>query len=74
MQANAQVILSTASTWSQYIANRVAVIQKFSLHSLWHDVRSGDNPAEIISQCARPRQLDHLWWNGTKLLIESQEK
>lgn len=54
----------------QYVANRIATIQKYSPPGDWRHVRSNDNPADIVSRGATAHQLldSHLWWHGPPFL------
>ncbi|UYV84373.1 hypothetical protein LAZ67_X001963 [Cordylochernes scorpioides] len=45
--------------WKPFVGNRIAEVQRLTLHSSWHYVISKDNPAECASR-VRKCHLDHL--------------
>lgn len=49
-----------------FVKRRVTDILKTSSKEQWRHVRTGENPADIISRGATPHQLmeSSLWWNG----------
>ncbi|XP_053698608.1 uncharacterized protein LOC128745559 [Sabethes cyaneus] len=64
-------INSPPTKWKVYVSNRVAEIQRLSQGSQWRHVSTTDNPADIISRGAEPKQLLHasLWWHGPSFLL-----
>lgn len=61
---------SPSSKWKTFVAHRVGEIHEFSAASEWAHVKSGDNPADILSRGSSPAQLrqNQLWWEGPKWL------
>ncbi|XP_058817756.1 uncharacterized protein LOC131681067 [Topomyia yanbarensis] len=53
-----------------FVRNRVAEIQRTTGNFKWCYVRSGSNPADVVSRGQLPEQLlkNELWWNGPVLL------
>ncbi|XP_055714211.1 uncharacterized protein LOC129808457 [Phlebotomus papatasi] len=53
-----------------FVKRRVADILKTSSKEQWRHVRTGENPADLISRGATPHQLmeSGLWWNGPEWL------
>ncbi|XP_037822286.1 uncharacterized protein LOC119610934 [Lucilia sericata] len=62
------------SSWTVYVANRVAEIQRHSNYFQWKYVPSALNPADCASRGIFPHQLVEceIWWNGPKFLYEPQ--
>ena len=60
--------------WKAFVSNRVAEIQELGEHSSWRHVRSGDNPADIVSRGLEPKVLNNcqIWWHGPPWLIKSE--
>lgn len=50
----------------QFVANRVASIQKRTDLKCWRYVNTKENPADLLSRGARPSELgsNKLWWHG----------
>lgn len=70
-------IKSEPQKWKIFIANRVAEIQELTDINEWYHVRSGDNPADLVSRGVEPNTLrdSSLWWLGPPwLLLSSAEK
>lgn len=59
-----------------FVANRVKEIQTYTEPTRWNHVRSEQNPADLISRGAPPKELvnNKLWWNGPDWLILPQEQ
>ncbi|KAB0797907.1 hypothetical protein PPYR_09115 [Photinus pyralis] len=59
-------IKSNSMNFQVFVANRIAEIQKFSNPLDWYHVKSGDNPADIISRGLNPEMLvnNTFWWEG----------
>ncbi|XP_036144286.1 uncharacterized protein LOC118646100 [Monomorium pharaonis] len=70
-------IRSTPRKWQTFVANRISEIHDKSSPSDWHHVKSGDNPADLISRGATPEQLmqNNSWWKAPWLVddVESWE-
>ncbi|XP_055589857.1 uncharacterized protein LOC129742036 [Uranotaenia lowii] len=66
---------ATPSTWSTYVANRVAKIQNLTEGCEWRHVPGSDNPADLISRGITPDELmyNRLWWNGPPWLEKEAE-
>lgn len=66
---------SNSSNWKTFVAHRVGEIQQISDPNRWHHVKSGDNPADLISRGLSPTQLlkASLWWNGPDWLSLSND-
>lgn len=54
----------------QYVARRIAEIQKLTKECHWKYVNTKHNPADIVSRGAFPSQIvnSSLWWNGPDFL------
>ncbi|XP_062541424.1 uncharacterized protein LOC134209454 [Armigeres subalbatus] len=61
-----QWIKAVPSTWTTFVANRVAKIQGLSEKRIWRHVSGNLNPADLISRGVKPDQLKgcSLWWKG----------
>ncbi|GFR22000.1 integrase catalytic domain-containing protein [Trichonephila clavata] len=52
-----------------FVANRVSLIQELTETFSWHNVKTKENPADLISRGATKLQLqDELWWTGPSVL------
>lgn len=49
-----------------FVAHRVGEIQELSSVENWNHVATNENPADLISRGATPKELisSQLWWNG----------
>ncbi|XP_055690674.1 uncharacterized protein LOC129795249 [Lutzomyia longipalpis] len=65
-------INSPPKDWKIFVSNRVRDIQNISDVKKWRHVPSTENPADIISRGATPKQLadSQLWWNGPTWLSQ----
>ncbi|UYV82256.1 hypothetical protein LAZ67_21001470 [Cordylochernes scorpioides] len=65
-------IKSESRHWKPFVGNRIAEVQRLTLHSSWHYVISKDNPADCASRGITPSELvDHsLWWRGPTWLSD----
>ncbi|UYV62920.1 hypothetical protein LAZ67_2002452 [Cordylochernes scorpioides] len=65
-------IKSESRHWKPFVGNRIAEIQRLTLHSSWHYVISKNNPADCASRGITPSELvDHsLWWRGPTWLSD----
>lgn len=65
-------IRKSPSSWTVYVANRVAEIQRLSSPSDWSYVPTGINPADCASRGIFPQDLleNHNWWNGPEFLYK----
>lgn len=63
-------ILDEPYKWKPFVGNRVAEVQELTNKHDWRHIRSGDNPADIISRGINPHELmdSTLWWFGPKWL------
>ncbi|XP_023309862.1 uncharacterized protein LOC111691384 [Anoplophora glabripennis] len=57
-----------------FVANRVTQIQNLTKSCIWRHVRSGDNPADLLSRGIDPNQLcdSNIWWQGPNWLCENE--
>lgn len=64
-------IAASPHKWQTFVANRTAAIQENSENANWKFIPGSENPADIISRGADPRDLTQckLWWNGPAWLI-----
>lgn len=62
----------TPNQLKTFVAHRVSDIISLTSVSDWHHIRSGDNPADIVSRGASVNQLAscQLWWNGPRWLVQ----
>lgn len=69
-------ITSESKRWTTFVANRVGEIQKLTDIGDWRHVVSEENPSDILSRGATPRQLinSHLWWQGPSWLLKSSDE
>ncbi|XP_075159013.1 uncharacterized protein LOC142232177 [Haematobia irritans] len=67
-------IRKSPSTWSVYVSNRGAEIQRFSNPNDWRYVPSVLNPADCASRGVPPEDLVsyEMWWNGPQFLYRDQ--
>ncbi|UYV61264.1 hypothetical protein LAZ67_1004155, partial [Cordylochernes scorpioides] len=65
-------IKSESRHWKPFVGNRIAEIQRLTLHSSWHYVISKNNSADCASRGITPSELvDHsLWWRGPTWLSD----
>ena len=67
---DSQIVLSWLAAdpgnWKTFVANRVSEIQQLTNNCHWNHVKSSENPADIITRGASPRELstNTLWFNG----------
>lgn len=69
-------IKTPPNTLKIFVANRVAEIQDLTSEEQWFHVRSGDNPADLLSRGISPLNLidSQLWWCGPTWLSQSSDK
>ncbi|XP_063929879.1 uncharacterized protein LOC135142140 [Zophobas morio] len=73
---DSQIVLSwlaaEPSNWKTFVANRVSEIQDLTNGCTWNHVNSRDNPADIITRGAYPRELakHQLWSSGPSWLYQ----
>ncbi|XP_055543362.1 uncharacterized protein LOC129728911 [Wyeomyia smithii] len=62
-------------TWTTFVANRVATIQRLTQNCEWHFVHGVENPADIISRGLPADELASckVWWEGPTWLRKSSE-
>ncbi|XP_055623542.1 uncharacterized protein LOC129766971 [Toxorhynchites rutilus septentrionalis] len=70
-----QWIKATPSTWTTFVANRVAKIQLTTENHPWNHVPGCQNPADLISRGVLPENIvnNNLWWRGPSWLEKTQE-
>lgn len=59
-------IRSCSRQWSQFVANRIAEIQRLTNIGSWKHVPSQENPADLLSRGIMPDVLhkSNMWWTG----------
>ncbi|XP_055633682.1 uncharacterized protein LOC129774019 [Toxorhynchites rutilus septentrionalis] len=69
-------IQSVPTTWTTYVANRVAKIQNITEGFEWRHVSGIQNPADMISRGIFPNdiQQNEIWWYGPHWLAETSIK
>ncbi|XP_029720518.2 uncharacterized protein LOC109429239 [Aedes albopictus] len=67
-------IQATPSTWSVFVANRVAKVQAITEGCEWRHVAGTDNPADLISRGVGPKEIinNDFWWRGPSWLTEAR--
>lgn len=67
-------IASNPKQWNVFVENRVAEIRKLSRLEEWEHVRTGDNPADIVSRGCSPKRLleSQPWWKGPARLTSER--
>ncbi|XP_053686315.1 uncharacterized protein LOC128735856 [Sabethes cyaneus] len=68
-------IKAAPSTWTTFVANRVAKIQTLTENKTWRYVPGTENPADLISRGINPEQIQTniLWWEGPTWLKAEKE-
>ena len=68
-------LASPPNTWKTFVANRVSEIQTATKHGTWYHIKSQQNPADILSRGAFPKELINcaLWWTGPPWLAQERE-
>ncbi|XP_053691479.1 uncharacterized protein LOC128739994 [Sabethes cyaneus] len=68
-------IKAAPSTWTTFVANRVAKIQTLTENKTWRYVPGTENPADLISRGINPEQIQNniLWWEGPTWLKAEKE-
>lgn len=71
-----QWIQKESTIFKQFVANRVANIQRNTKQECWFHVTTERNPADLLSRGLSVLELKHsnLWWQGPDFLSESHEK
>ena len=69
-------IKAVPTTWSTFIANRVAKIQNLTEKGIWRHVPGVQNPADMISRGISPQDVIHndFWWYGPSWLAEERDR
>lgn len=69
-------IEAVPTTWTTFVANRVAKIQSITEYSRWNHVPGVENPADLISRGITPEGIveNQFWWRGPPWLEEEEEK
>ena len=67
-------IKSPLNKWKIFVANRTVEIQKLT-NGNWQNVKSKQNPADLISRGINAEELDtsHLWSNGPLWLSKNKK-
>lgn len=57
---------SHPSRLKTYVSNRICQILEITNTQQWHYIRSGDNPADVLSRGIKPQDLKNtlIWWQG----------
>ncbi|XP_055522958.1 uncharacterized protein LOC129717139 [Wyeomyia smithii] len=68
-------INAISTTWTTFVANKVAKIQRITENQTWNHVPGSCNPADLISRGIQPDtiQSNKLWWEGPGWLKEGVE-
>lgn len=68
-------IAATPTTWTTFVANRVAKIQSITQNSRWNHVPGVQNPADLISRGISPEDIveNTFWWQGPHWLEKEEE-
>ncbi|XP_062715275.1 uncharacterized protein LOC134291498 [Aedes albopictus] len=68
-------IAASPTTWTTFVANRVAKIQILTEGWHWKHVAGVDNPADLVSRGVSPEHIIHneLWWEGPDWLKRKEE-
>ncbi|XP_058827012.1 uncharacterized protein LOC131686993 [Topomyia yanbarensis] len=63
-------ISATPTTWTTFVANRVAKIQRITENHIWRHVPGISNPADLISRGVWPNAIKEcsLWWDSPRWL------
>lgn len=63
---------SQTSRLKTFVANRVCQILESTSIEQWMHVKTGDNPADVLSRGVTPQELHNqkLWWQGPQWLSE----
>ncbi|XP_055543647.1 uncharacterized protein LOC129729182 [Wyeomyia smithii] len=63
------------TTWTTFVANKVAKIQRITENQTWNHVPGSCNPADLISRGIQPDTIhsNKLWWEGPGWLKEGVE-
>lgn len=67
---------SPSYEWNTFVANRVSMVQEVGKGYRWLHVKGSDNPADIVSRGALPKEMitSVLWFHGPSWLGLSDEK
>ncbi|XP_065080798.1 uncharacterized protein LOC135703480 [Ochlerotatus camptorhynchus] len=70
-----QWLKAIPSTWTTFVANRVAKIQHATENCMWNHVQGVENPADLISRGLLPEEIgdNQLWWEGPSWLKQKQD-
>lgn len=69
-------IKAESARWKTFVANRVSEIQTLTNTNDWNHVKSGENPADLLSRGTLPSTLEFntLWWNGPQFLLSDKSE
>ncbi|XP_065372164.1 uncharacterized protein LOC135964036 [Calliphora vicina] len=64
------------SSWTTFVANRVAKITEYTSKECWRHVASCDNPADLLSRGVCPQELvnNRIWWHGPSFLCSNSSQ
>ncbi|XP_062542344.1 uncharacterized protein LOC134210313 [Armigeres subalbatus] len=67
-------IQASPSTWSTFVANRVAKIQELTEGCVWRHVAGVENPADLVSRGIGPKDIvnNGFWWHGPSWLAKER--
>ncbi|XP_065094522.1 uncharacterized protein LOC135715039 [Ochlerotatus camptorhynchus] len=67
-------IQASPSTWSVFVANRVAKIQAITEGCEWRHIAGADNPADLVSRGIGPKEIlnNNFWWHGPSWLAQDR--
>ena len=59
--------------WVTFVSNRVSAILEVIQRRDWYHVKTGDNPADLVSRGCHPGELvdNDLWWFGPKWIQDT---
>ncbi|XP_058817668.1 uncharacterized protein LOC131680977 [Topomyia yanbarensis] len=68
-------LAANPTTWTTFVANRVAKIQSITQGSRWSHVPGIQNPTDLISRGISPNDivLNTFWWQGPSWLEKTEE-
>ncbi|XP_065082284.1 uncharacterized protein LOC135704729 [Ochlerotatus camptorhynchus] len=69
-------LLSSPSTWTTFVANRVSKIQLGTENCTWHHIAGQENPADHISRGMTAESIlnNDLWWYGPPWLRRNEQE
>ncbi|XP_060846330.1 uncharacterized protein LOC132925994 [Rhopalosiphum padi] len=69
-------LAADSGKWKTFVANRVSEIHTLTNRLEWGQVKSNDNPADVLSRGCTPNELKNntLWWHGPVWLKNNEFK